>query len=210
MSRLVSIGVAAKALGVSISTLRRWERTDRLHPILTKGGHRRYDIAEISPEKIHKERVSDRKTIAYARVSNNGKKRDLESQKRELESFCENNGWSYEIISDMGSGVNYQKQGLKRLINSIAQNESGRLVLTHKDCLIRLGAELIFSLCEAKNVEVVIINKGEWEKSDEDLAEDILEMITVFASRLYGFRNPKNKKLIDDIKDVALDSISKP
>ncbi|MCG5517253.1 MerR family transcriptional regulator, partial [Ectothiorhodospira sp. 9100] len=43
MKRLVSIGEAAKALGVSITTLRRWEASGRLVPEHTAGGHRRYD-----------------------------------------------------------------------------------------------------------------------------------------------------------------------
>jgi predicted site-specific integrase-resolvase len=70
----------------------------------------------------------------------------------------------------------------------------GRLVLTHKDRLLRLGAELIFSLCEAKNVEVVIINNGDDAKTyEQELAEDVLEIITVFSARLYGSSSHKNK-----------------
>ena len=75
-------------------------------------------------------------------------------------------------------------------------NEVKRLVLTHKDRLLRFGAELIFSICEAKGVEVIIINRGEDKPSfEEELAKDILEIITVFSARLYGSRSEKNKKL---------------
>ena len=73
----------------------------------------------------------------------------------------------------------------------------GRLVLTHKDRLLRFGAELVFAICEAKGVEVVILNRGEDTSFEEDLAQDVLEIITVFSARLYGSRSRKNQKLID-------------
>ena len=90
------------------------------------------------------------------------------------------------------------------VINKILNNEVKRLVLTHKDRLLRFGAELIFSICEAKGVEVVIINRGEDKPSfEEDLAKDVLEIITVFSARLYGSRSKKNKKLLEKIKEAA-------
>ena len=100
--------------------------------------------------------------------------------------------------------MNYDKKGLKKLIRMILDGKVGRLVITHKDRLLRFGAELIFSICEAKNVEVVIINKGEQVSSfEEDLAKDVLEIITVFSARLYGSRSKKNKNLIDKLKNAV-------
>ena len=71
-----------------------------------------------------------------------------------------------------------------------------RLVLTHKDRLLRFGAELIFTLCEIHNIEVVIINEEDNLSFEEDLAQDVLQIITVFSARLYGGRSSKNTKLI--------------
>ena len=119
--------------------------------------------------------------------------------------YCASNGWDFEIISDLGSGINYNKKGLKTLINASIDGEVGRLVITYKDRLLRFGAELIFAICEAKEVEVVIINKGEDSTFEEDLAKDVLEIITVFSARLYGARSHKNKKLIDGMKKVVDD-----
>jgi predicted site-specific integrase-resolvase len=79
----------------------------------------------------------------------------------------------------------------------------GRLVLTQKDRLLRFGAEPVFAICEAKDVEVVIINKGEDTTFEEDLATDVLEIITVFSARLYGSRSKKNKTLTAGITKVA-------
>ena len=107
------------------------------------------------------------------------------------------------MISDLGSGMNYNKKGLKKLLSAILDDNAGRLVLTHKDRLLRFGAELVFAICEAKNVEVVIINKGDDTTFEEDLATDVLEIITVFSARLYGSRSKKNKKLLDGVKKVV-------
>lgn len=204
MEKLVSIGKAAKILGVSIVTLRRWDEDGRLVSIKTEGGHRRYDISKINPEMVHRYDFQEsRKTIAYARVSSHDQKDDLERQKQVLELFCSKNGWPFEIISDLGSGMNYYKKGLKKLLDAILDDKVGRLVLTHKDRLLRFGAELVFSICEAKGVEVIIINKGDDTTFEEDLASDVLEIITVFSARLYGSRSRKNKKLLDDVKKAV-------
>jgi predicted site-specific integrase-resolvase len=200
MERLIPISKAAKILGVSEITLRRWDNEGRLVSIKTEGGHRRYDLSKIKPETIHKFDFTDsRRTIAYARVSSHEQKNDLERQKQVLELFCSKNGWSFDIISDLGSGMNYHKKGLKKLLNEILDDSIGRLALTHKDRLLRFGAELVFAICEAKEVEVVIINKGDDTTFEEDLATDVLEIITVFSARLYGSRSKKNKKLLDSV-----------
>ena len=99
--------------------------------------------------------------------------------------------------------MNYHKKGLKRLLNQIIDGNIGRLVLTHKDRLLRFGAELVFSICEIKQVEIVIINQGEDTSFEEDLAKDMLEIITVFSARLYGSRSRKNQKLLENVKKAA-------
>jgi putative resolvase len=202
MDKLYSIGEAAKYLGVSISTLRRWEIDGKLVPERTQGQQRRYPISLLAPN-LTKVSSQNRLTLAYARVSSYDQKSDLERQKQLLEMYCASKGWSFEIVSDLGSGMNYNKKGLKRLINSILMGEIGRLVITHKDRLLRFGAELIFSICEMKNVEVIIVNQGDEPTFEEELAKDVLEIITVFSARLYGSRSNKNKKIIENLKNVV-------
>jgi len=99
--------------------------------------------------------------------------------------------------------MNYHKKGLKRLLDDILAERVGRLVITHKDRLQRFGAELVFAICEAKGVEVVILNQGEDNMFEEDLAKDVLEIITVFSARLYGSRSRKNQRLIDGVKKAV-------
>ena len=200
MSKLSSIKQAANQLGVSVSTLRRWDETGVLVAQRTPKGHRRYDLSKINPNLTRNKVEQQRKTIAYARVSSHEQKPDLQRQIEILELYCSAQGWSFEVISDLGSGMNYHKKGLKRLLDDILDNKIDRLVLTHKDRLLRFGAELVFALCEARQVEVVIINQGENLSFEEELAQDVLEIITVFSARLYGSPSKKNKKLIEAVK----------
>ena len=206
MERFVGIGEAAAVLGVSITTLRRWEAEGRLIAEHTPGGHRRYDLAKLRPEQFRVAEAAKRKTIAYARVSSQDQKEDLERQRQVLELYCARQGWTFEVIADLGSGMNYQKRGLKRLLAVILDEEVGRLVITHRDRLLRFGAELVFAICEAKGVEVVILNQGEDTTFEEDLAKDVLEIITVFSARLYGARSHKNAKLLAGVAQAVKDA----
>ncbi len=99
--------------------------------------------------------------------------------------------------------MNYQKRGLKKLLNLILEDDIGRLVITHKDRLLRFGAELVFAICETKQIEIVIINGGDESSFEEELAKDVLEIITVFSARLYGSRSRKNQKLIEGLKEAV-------
>jgi predicted site-specific integrase-resolvase len=143
--------------------------------------------------------------VAYARVSSHDQKDDLERQKQVLELYCARQGWTVEVVTDLGSGMNYHKKSLKRLLNDILADRVGRLVITHQDRLLRFGAELVFAICEAKQVEVVILNQCEDTTFEEELAQDVLEIITVFSARLYGSRSRKNQKLLDGMKHAVAD-----
>ena len=206
MGKLVNISEAARILGVTTTTLRNWDKKGLLKPDeITKGKARRYRIESL--RNINRNIIftkDDLKTIAYARVSSHVQKEDLTRQVQVLELYCSKHGYKYEVIQDLGSGMNYYKKGLTKLIDLILDNQVQRLVLTHKDRLLRFGAELIFSICEAKNVEVIIINQGDEAPSfEEELAKDVLEIITVFSAKLYGSRSKKNKKLINDLEKVV-------
>ena len=197
----VATGKAAQMLGVSVSTLRRWDADGKLVPERTPAGRRRYrvsDVATFNPLGIHTGALT-RKTVAYARVSSQDRKADLVRQRKVLEMYCAAHGWEYEVIADLGSGMDYQKKGLVTLLDQIVDGQVGRLVLTRKDRLLRFGAELVFAVCEAKHVEVVIINQGDDCAFEEELASDVLEIVAVFSARMYGARSHKNKKLIEGV-----------
>ncbi len=201
----VSIGDAAALLGVSTKTLRRWADSGKIKSERSPTGQRRFflaDIKRITPREL--DRLDDRITINYARVCSHEQKQDLVRQAQILEAFSSVNGWQYETIQDLGSGLNYQKKGLQKLLKRIMQGDVARLVITHKDRLLRFGAELVFAVCEEFETEVVIINKTSEEVTfEQELVQDMIELITVFSARLYGSRSKKNKKLIDGMTAVV-------
>ena len=183
----VSIGEAAQELGVSVKTVRRWADAGKLRFERSPSGHRRFylaDIKRITPRELQK--LDERITINYARVSSHDQKADLVRQVQVLESFSAANGWQYETIQDLGSGLNYQKKGLQKLLKRILKGDVGRLVLTHKDRLLRFGAELVFAMCEELETEVVIVNKSDEEVSfEQELVTDMIELVTEVGLR-YG------------------------
>ena len=177
----VSIGDAAKELGVSTKTLRRWADSGKIKSERSPTGQRRFflaDIKRITPRDL--KQLDERITINYARVSSHDQKEDLVRQAQVLEAFSSVNGWQYETIQDLGSGLNYQKKGLQKLLKRIMQGDVARLVITHKDRLLRFGAELVFAICEEFETEVVIINKTSEEVTfEQELVQDMIGSISL-------------------------------
>jgi len=162
--RLVKIGEAANLLGVAVKTLRQWETTGELLPDRkTKGGTRFYDAA-----KLLTLGDADFSTLCYARVSSHNQKPDLERQKEILETYCAAKGWRTEVISDLGSGMNFNKKGLAKLLDIILKKKTKRLVLSHKDRLLRFGSELgsrsvsfkESRLSSSTKVSVLVLNRS--------------------------------------------------
>lgn len=204
----LSIGETAKILGVSVKTVRRWADSGKLKSIRSPSGHRRFnlhDVQELNSGSL--KTIENKLTINYARVSSHDQKEDLVRQIKVLENYCSSHGWQYETISDLGSGLNYKKKGLKQLLNRIISGDVGRLVLTHKDRLLRFGSELVFAICEEFNTEVIIINQSKEEISfEQELTEDMIELVTVFSARLYGSRSKKNKILLENVTKAVQNS----
>ena len=155
--RLLKIGEVAKILGTVPATMRAWERSGELLPARrTRKGTRYYAVSDLLGF-----RSDAAATVGYARVSSHDQKADLDRQHAVLEAYCAAKGWQCTVVRDLGSGLNYRKKGLQRVLEMILRRQMKRLVLTHKDRLMRFGSELVFGLCELQGVEVVIINAGE-------------------------------------------------
>lgn len=198
--RLVKIGEAAQMLGTTPAGLRRWEQTGELLPARRTAGVTRYysvaDLLGLANESAP--------TIGYACVSGQRQKDDLVRQRQMLETYGAAKGWRMEVITDLGSEMNYGKTGLQDLLERILRRRIRRLVLMHKDRLLRFGAELVFTLCELQGIEIVIIHKGEQPSFEEELAQDVLEIITVFSARLYGSRSKKHKRMLDALAETEV------
>lgn len=164
----------AELIGSTPATLRKWEKTGELLPTRkTKAGTCYYSTA------------------------------DLLDQQEVLETYCAAKGWRTQTIRDLGSGMNYNKKGLRLLLEMILRRQMKQLVLTHKDRLLRFGADLVFTLCDLQGIEIVIIHQGDPPSFEEELVQDVLELVTVFSARLYGSRSHKAKKMIDTLTEYT-------
>ena len=171
--KMLKIGEASELLVVTPATLRAWERTGELLPARkSKAGTRCYlesDLLGVGNQSAP--------TVRYARVSTAKQKADLDRQQQAaLEAYCAAKGWRTIALRDLGSGINCQKAGLQQLLEMILRRQIRRLVLTHKDRLMRFGAELAFALCELQGIEVegrsVWIPRVGWVKTREPLRFD--------------------------------------
>ncbi len=197
-----SIGKTAELLGVTIQTVRNWEEQGKIKSIRSVGNHRRFSEDEINRILCLTKPKNEKITLGYARVSTANRKNDLERQIRVIEKFCVANGWRYKTISDIGSGLKYDKKGLLEVIKLIETNQVCRLVINYKDRLLRFGSEIIFEICKYHDVEVVVITEDENKSDEQELAEDVISIITVFSAKLYGKRSHKNKKILEDVKEL--------
>jgi len=197
MKKYITISETASILGVSICTLRRWDRENKLNSdIRTLGNHRRYLLSKII-KIIHPQDSKDRINICYSRVSSHDQKDNLIRQAQVLKEYVNSckYGLKIEEIKDLGSGLNFKKKGLKRLISLIISNKVDKIFITHKDRLLRFGSDLVINIAKEFNTEVVILNKVN-KTFEQELAGDVLEIITVFSAKLYGSRSHKNKKKV--------------
>lgn len=199
---LLDITKAAEYLNVSKETLRRWEKDGKITSHRTTGKHRRYDFDDLKAI-LNQSTINDSKiVICYCRVSTKGQKDDLERQKERLEMYCLSKGYQYKFIEDIGSGLNYNKQGLKELIKMIYNREISKIILNYKDRLVRYGYEIIEELCKLNCIDIEIVNHTEDKTHEEELVEDVLTIITVYSSKLYGSRSHKHVKIIEENKKL--------
>lgn len=195
---LMSIGKFAKKIGVNVATLRRMEAKGELLPAHVSSGGTRYYSTEQLKQFIGTTN-KPKLVVGYCRVSTPSQKDDLKNQVNNVKSYMIAKGYQYEIIEDIGSGINYNKKGLKQLIDKINNQEVSKVVILYKDRLIRFGFELIEYLCQINGVELEVIDHTEKSK-EEELTDDLIQIITVFANRLYGQRSKKTKHLIEAVK----------
>ena len=200
MMELMSIGKFAKKVGVTPTTLRRMHKDGELIPVrVSDGGTRYYSAEQLKDFAKNTSKEDEKPVIGYCRVSTPSQKDDLENQVNNMKTYMYAKGYQFDIITDVGSGINYKKKGLLELVDKINNREISKVVVLYKDRLVRFGYELIEYLCHINGVDIEIIDSSEKSK-EEELTDDLIQIITVFANRLYGQRSKKAKKLIEDVK----------
>ena len=198
MSKYYSINKASKILGVSAQTLRNWDAKGKLHPHHTSSNGYRYYSQEQLNQVMNIKPNLDRLVIGYCRVSSNKQKDDLERQVENMKVYLTAQGKPYEIITDIGSGINYNNKGLKELIQRITQNKVEKIVVLYKDRLLRFGFELVEYIASLHDCNIEIIDNTE-KTEQQELVEDLVQIITVFSCKLQGKRSNKARKLVKEL-----------
>ena len=195
---LLSIGKFAKLVGITLATIRRLQETGELIPEhISKGGTRYYSTEQL---KMFKNDTVKQVVIGYCRVSTFSQKDDLNTQINNVKSYMIAKGYQFEIITDIGSGINYKKKGLQTLLKRINNRDVSKIVILYKDRLVGFGYEMIEYICQLNNVEIEIIDNTEYTK-EQELTDDLIQIITAFANRLYGQGSKKTKRLIEEVKN---------
>lgn len=185
-------------IGKSVITLQKWDRKGILHAHRSPTNRRYYTHDQylayrglVAPEQGL--------TIVYVRVSGVAQKPDLVNQVEALEAYCKHQSLKVdEWMSDIGSGLNYKRKGFNRLMELVELGQVRRIVIAHRDRLVRFGYEYFEAFCQRHHTELVVIN-GENLSPEQELVRDLIAIVTVFSARLHGLRSYKKA-----IKDAAL------
>ena len=185
-------------LGVSAQTLRNWDKEGKLKPSYVKSnGYRYYSEDSILSYTQERKTKKNLNVIGYARVSSKKQSDDLERQVNNIKQYLSSKYETFDIITDIGSGINYKKPGLLKLIEKINKKEVDLIVVLYKDRLLRFGFELVEYFAELNNVIIEVLDKID-KNQDEELVEDLVQIITIFSCKIQGKRKGKTKQILSE------------
>ncbi|WP_456421817.1 IS607 family transposase [Thermococcus sp.] len=197
--KLYRTGEVAKKLGVSKMTVLRWIKSGKLK------AHRigkEYRVPESEILRILEGKLPD-KVVIYARVSSRDQKEDLERQVEYLKNYCSSKGYQVvKILTDISSGLNENRKGLKQLFKLVESGEVTRVIITYRDRLTRFGFKYLEQYFNSHGVEIEVIFDDEEKTPEKELVEDLLAIVTFFAGKLYGMRSHKKKRLVEAVKNA--------
>lgn len=198
--KVYSIHEFSKLVSRTTQTIRNWDKTGYLKPhTISKGGFRYYSQEQLDKVLgVQRPTIQIKITIGYCRVSSPKQKDDLIRQVDNVKSYMVAKGYSFDVIQDIGSGINYNKKGLLKLIDMITSSQVDRIVILYKDRLLRFGFELIKCLCDKYGVIIEIIDNSE-KTEEQEVVEDLVQIITVFSCKLQGKRANRAKKIIREL-----------
>lgn len=203
MKDYMSIKKFAEAVGVTEQTLRNWDKSGQFKPAYrSNSGYRYYSKEQVARLTgiFNKESTPEKSVIGYCRVSTRKQSDNLDRQIDCVKQYCLARGYQYKIVSDIGSGISYNKKGLQDLLRAVVNNEVSKIVVMYKDRLVRFGFELIETVCNYHNVEIEIIDLTE-QSDQEELIEDLVQIITVFGTWLSGKRAHRVKQIVTELKE---------
>ena len=190
----------AEMINVSVKTLQRWDKESVLTACRNPKGRRYYTEEQYRQYMGIPNENKVGKTVIYARVSNQGQKDDLENQIEFLKTFSNAKGMIIdEIITDIGSGLNYNRKKWNKLIESCIEGNISTIIIAHKDRFVRFGYDWFEKFLRKMKVNIIVVN-NEKLSPQEELVQDLISIIHVFSCRIYGLR--KYKKKMSEDKDL--------
>lgn len=204
MSNHYRINEFAKRIGRSVQTVRRWEREGKLTAKRLPSGQRTFDESDV--RALMGGVPSKRAIVVYCRVSSAGQKDDLASQVATMETYCLAGAIPVdEWVKEIGGGMNFKRKQFLSLVDRIQRGEILKLIVAHKDRLMRFGFDLLNHVATENGCEIVVANQ-ESLSPQQEMVEDLMAIVHTFSCRLYGMR--KYKKVIkDDFPQFRLESI---
>ena len=194
---IYKVGEFAEKVGVSISTLQRWDRTDVLKSRRTPTNQRYYTDEDLN-KVLNLETKTKRKNVGYCRVSTQNQKHNLENQKEFVSVYSLSHGVILdEIYTDIGSGLNYKRQNWNKLLKQVEANEIDKIYVTYKDRFVRFGYDWFEEFCASHRTEIIVLNQKQ-TSTEEELTEDLLSILHEFSERNCSLRKYKteiNKEL---------------
>lgn len=192
---IMTVGKAAKYVNRTVNTLQRWDRIGKLKAHRNQLTNRRFYYKSELDKVLGKMSIvnTNRKIIAYARVSSNGQKDDLKDQLDYLRQYLNAKGIiANDYIGDIGSGLNYKRRKWLKLLKEVDQNKIDKIYVTYQDRFIRFGFDFFKQFCEWHNCEIIVLNNVN-TSPDKELVNDLISIIHVFSCRLYGLRRYKKE-----------------
>lgn len=203
---------AAEQLHITQQTLWNWKADRKIKYIQLSARKILYDINSIIPPEVileKEKRLADRKNVAYCRVSSTIQKDDLARQIELVKSYMISNGSSVdEVYSDIGSGMNENRAGLKALLKDITDNKINKVYITYKDRLTRFGYGYFEYLCSLYDVEIIVLDNTTSEDKDrqQELTNDLIAIIHHYSTNLDTSRRSKFKKITDLLEEDKYNS----
>jgi DNA binding domain, excisionase family len=201
--RLLRPKEVCQRLGISYSTLSRWVREGKIRAIKTAGG--KYRIPESEVRRIAEGLPVSKevRAVIYARVSSSDQKSDLERQIQYLTEYCASKGYRVvNVLSDVASGLKTDRKGLLKLFDYVVNRQVDVVVVTYRDRLTRFGFEYLEYFFKQYGVRVEAVFGEEPKDAHRELVEDLIEIVTSFAGKLYGMRSHRKKKLVEGFKKL--------
>lgn len=177
---------ASRRTGLSSQTIQRYGRMGKIKTIELPSRHKLYDISTLIPETERKDNIEE-KNICYCRVSTHGQKDDLERQI----AYMHKQYPEYEVLSDIGSGINFKRKNFQKIIDYAIRGNLKTLVVAYRDRLCRIGYELVEHILLTYSQTNIIVDSHEHETLNDEIANDILQIITVYSAKINGMRSYK-------------------